>query len=115
MTYDEARLEMADWLERNATNSPNRPHDGYAVMDASIARGSESHWNKIFVALQFWDGWIDASNHEWRYYEPIMAADWPKLAREIAGALRADCEITNPVVLDRFGIRGPAQAGNTKQ
>lgn len=75
-------------------------------MDASVARVADNLWDKIFIALQFWDGWIDASNHDWQYYEPIMAADWPMMAREIAMALRADREITNPVVLDRFGIQG---------
>ena len=95
---------MADWLDRHATHSPERPHDGYETMDLSLPRNVDRRWSKIFVALRFWDGWIDASNHEWRYYEPLEAADWPALARDIAAALRADREITDPVVLRWFGL-----------
>jgi hypothetical protein len=58
--------------------------------------------NQVSLAYDFWDGWIDAHNHDWRFYEPIQEADWPRLARHIVHAPREDREITEPIVLDRF-------------
>ncbi len=104
MTYDEARLQMADWLDRNASTCPNSPTPGYDEMDEALPRDSDDpRCSKLFVALSFWDGWIDASNHAWQYYQPICESDWPVLARELASTLRADHDVSNPVVLKRFG------------
>jgi hypothetical protein len=102
MTYDEARTSLAAWLEHHALISPDLPHEGYDVMDRDLPRDPDPRWRKIFVALSFWDGWIDASNHDWQYYDPICASDWPVLAREIAFDLRNDREISNPEVVKRF-------------
>ena len=97
LSYDQARAEMAAWLERNAA-TPDHPESGYEEMDESLDRGGGPEWNKLLIALSFWDGWIDASNHQWRYYEPITEREWPLLAIEIAAALRADREIDNAVI-----------------
>lgn len=105
MIYDEARVRMADFLEKNAAGYSTSPRNGYDDMDGALPRSVGAEWTKVFIALSFWDGWIDASNHEWRYYDPIGQNDWPELAREIAGDLRCDREITNPEVLKRFGPR----------
>jgi hypothetical protein len=59
------------------------------------------------VVLRFWDGWIDARNHDWHHYEPLTAADWPCLARQIATELSSGPDITNVLVLQEFG---PASA-----
>src|SRR5262245_35013218 len=108
MTYEEARLTMAGWLERNARESPGRPDQGFEQMDAALPRGSGPEWAKLFVALHFWDGWIDASQHEWKYYEPIQESDWPDTACRIAVDLRQDRDISNPWVVERFGPRPKA-------
>ena len=105
MTYDEARIRLAEHLERHATGSRDRLHDQYDEFDASLVRHSDARWDKIFIALDFWGGWIDASNHGWAFYEPIAESDWPRLACELAGDLRADRDISNPVVLHRFDFR----------
>jgi hypothetical protein len=104
MQYDEARKTMAGWLMQHANESPAEPHAGYDEIDHGLARSSDPQWKKLFVALNFWDGWIDASNHEWQHYEPITAKDWPVLAREIAANLESDKEISNPVILKQFGV-----------
>jgi hypothetical protein len=44
--------------------------------------------DSIGFAFTFWDNWVDASNHEWQYHEPITRHDWPRLAREVAEAVR---------------------------
>ncbi len=60
----------------------------------------------VAIALNFLDGWVDASNHEWQYYEGIGVDDWPNLARVIAGSLRQGREIVAPVVLRHFKLKG---------
>lgn len=102
MTYEEARDKMAGWLERHADASLNRPEEGFDEMDGLVPRVPESRWKKVFIALNFWDGWLDASNHDWQYYEPICELDWPVLARTVAEDLRADREVTSPLVLALF-------------
>ena len=59
----------------------------------------------LSVALNFWDGWIDARNHDWQYYEGITAEDWPRLARGIAADLEADREITDEVIRGHFDLK----------
>ena len=104
MTYDEARTQLAVRLEECAKN-PSHLERGYDEIDGSLARGGGPEWRKLFVALSFWDGWIDASNHEWKYYKPISKSDWPMLALEIAAALRENHEIVNPIVIEKFDLR----------
>lgn len=59
----------------------------------------------VGLAFNFWDCWVDAANHDWRYHEGIGRDDWPKLATEIAGALRQGVEVTDPVLVERFSPR----------
>lgn len=44
----------------------------------------------VRVALEFWDGWIDARNHDWLYYEGIGEHDWPRYARVVSDCLRSN-------------------------
>ena len=81
MTFNYARFQMAEWLEQNAITSPDHPGSGYDEMNGALPRGVDVRWDKLFIVLSFWDGWIDANNHEWQYYEPIQENDWPRLAR----------------------------------
>ena len=110
MTYDDARNILAEWLDRHATVEPSQPYEGHEDIDAALPRNRDPRWDKVFIALHFWDGWIDATNHAWRYYEPLQQSDWRHLARELAADLRADREITNPVVLGRFNFRPSGEA-----
>jgi hypothetical protein len=57
---------------------------------------------RVAIALNFWDGWCDASNHEWRYHPGIGGRDWPVLARHIAENLNHGEEATDPRVLQHF-------------
>ena len=111
MTYDEARAIIAEHLERHAS-AAGSPQDGYDGVDVALPRDRGPAWAKVYTALSFWDSWIDAWNHQWRYYEPIREQDWPVLAREIARRLREDREIEDPVIVKRFAPkpRGPLRA-----
>ncbi len=59
------------------------------------------------LAFRFWDGWVDASNHGWLYYDGIGRDDWPLLAREVAQSLREGVEPSSPVLWRYFGQQPP--------
>ena len=56
---------------------------------------------RLLTALEFWDGWKDARNHNWAYYPGVQRDDWPLLARQICLALRESWDVgrmrDNPV------------------
>jgi hypothetical protein len=83
-------------------------------LDGGLPRGSGAELDKLFIALSFWDGWIDARNHEWQYYPGIEESDWPKLAKEIVKALAKDQEITQPTVLAHFDLRDQGKGDRSK-
>lgn len=56
----------------------------------------------VSVAFNFWDGWIDARNHDWLYYEGIDRDDWPRHARAVASALRVGSSHDDLAVLKHF-------------
>jgi hypothetical protein len=56
----------------------------------------------ISIAMAFWDSWADASRHDWQYYDGINRDDWPRLARQIAAALRDGTPITERRILEHF-------------
>ena len=58
-------------------------------------------------AFRFWDGWVDASNHNWLYYPGIGRDAWPELAGEVVAGLRAHVEPTNPLLQRHFGHQPP--------
>ncbi|HEB54832.1 MAG TPA: hypothetical protein ENI98_00725 [Gammaproteobacteria bacterium] len=54
------------------------------------------------MAMQFWDGWVDASNHEWQYHKPVKKEQWPIFARELADCLRSGTMPANQMLIDVF-------------
>jgi hypothetical protein len=73
----------------------------YDQLDEGLPRGDDPD-RALFVALHFWDGWIDARNHAWLYYKPIGEADWPRLAKAVARDLVEGRQIGEPTVLMMF-------------
>ena len=107
MNYPDARTEFISALTAAAnahdSNEFANIDVGYEKLDGELPRDSGTEFDKLFVALSFWDGWIDARNHNWQYYDPIRKEDWPELARKIVRDLEADQEIHDRTVLKRFG------------
>ena len=110
LEYDQARILVADALEAGA-NAHER--SDFAELDRLFdsvnipeTRGDAPEFDKIGVALNFFDGWVDASNHNWLYYEEFSEDDWPRYARIAATALRTNREIPTPAVIHRFGVEG---------
>jgi hypothetical protein len=111
VTYDAWRHRFATALE-GAAEAHERGgvamiDAGYDEIDAILPRGAGPEYDKLHIALHFWDGWSDARNHEWRYYEGIDQGDWPILARGIAADLTANREIQERRVLAHFDTRHP--------
>ena len=108
-SYDEARRFLIDNLTSEADaqdgGSPQEVGRGFDVLGDNLPGESGPEFGKLFVAINFWDGWVDARNHGWQYYEGIRETDWPVLARRIAKALAADREITEPIVIKYFDLR----------
>jgi hypothetical protein len=109
--YDRLRSLLAARLEdaANAHDSGDLAAiaNGFDEIDHALPRHRGSHDNILFIALNFWDGWIDARNHEWLYYKGISREDWGALARQIAYKLRNGLEIDNERVLHHFDLRIP--------
>jgi hypothetical protein len=117
VTYTESRdrfvAALAAAAEAQERGDVSAIEDGYDELDSLLPRGGGPEYDKLHVALHFWDGWIDARNHSWMYYEGISQADWPKLARGIVADLRADQEIQDERVCGRFDLHRVAQGGST--
>jgi hypothetical protein len=106
MTYEDAKKQLIAGLECDAiAHTEGRFADigkGFDSYDIGLPRGAGPEFDKLHVALNFWDGWIDARNHMWLYYEPIVQADWPKLAKSIVEDIVEDRNLTNPLVIQHF-------------
>jgi hypothetical protein len=110
LKYSEAKQAFIDGLSHNADAQEAGRYEevgaGFDELDGALPREVEPEFNKLFIALDFWDGWIDSRNHNWLYYKGIEQSDWPVLAKRIVKSLEADQEISEPMVLRHFGLRG---------
>ena len=115
LNYPEAKQLFVDGLTRDAIAHESGQFrdvgEGFDNLDYELPRNQGAEFDKLFIALNFWDGWIDARNHDWKYYQGIKQADWPRLARSIASELSQDKEISDPLVLEHFDFR---QRGESK-
>lgn len=106
--FDYAQLKqfLIDNLTRDANSHVARRYSeigiGFDEMEANLPGSDEEDFDKLFLARSFWEGWIDARNHDWLYYEHIKEDDWPILARRISASLAHDLEISDPQVLAEF-------------
>jgi hypothetical protein len=114
LSYSEAKHEMIKGLlQAISAQEAGRLQDieaPYDTLDAKLPRETEPEFDKLFIALNFWDGWIDARNHDWQYYEEVRVEDWPRLARSIVADLQADREITDEIVRRRFDLRAKSRS-----
>ena len=73
--------------------------------DSNLPRGAGPEFDKLHVALRFWDEWVYARDHDWRTPVPARRDEWPQLALRIADALETGEDVTGPAVLSRFEVR----------
>lgn len=109
VAYEDLRERFAACLDAaaRAQESGDLPaiEADFDQLDSELPRGAGPEFDKLHVALKFWDGWIDARNHDWLYYSGIVAEDWPRLARTIVKDLQQDREISDERVLEHFDFR----------
>jgi hypothetical protein len=70
LAYSVARQLFIDGLTRDAiAHESGRFKDvgaGFDDLDAEMPRNRGSDFNKLLTALNFWNGWVDARNHDWK-------------------------------------------------
>lgn len=113
--YDVTREALVEGLTEDAV-----AHDAgryaevgrqFAAVRATLARQDAPQSSRLHVALRFWHGWMLARDERWPgddSLDPMVAADWPRVARGIASDLALDRDISDPRVAARFSIRTPA-------
>lgn len=77
---------------------------GFEELEDNINRSDDSHLKIYFLALSFWDSWIDASENDWQYYEPLTKDDWPKLAEQILKAVQDNKMMTDTKLFKELGL-----------
>src|SRR5437867_3303143 len=95
LNRDAVAHERGDYVELGA---------GFDDLAALIPRDQAPRFNKILVALSFWDAWIHARDRGWRRRGDPTKDDWPLLARTIVEHLEADHEL-HVGQIARFGLR----------
>ncbi|MEO8575861.1 MAG: hypothetical protein ABI556_04135 [Gemmatimonadales bacterium] len=107
MSYTEARDVLVAQLRKDTEAHDAGQYDAvgrrFDAVEHRFPSGTAPELGKLHIALTFWDGWVHARNHGWPP-GPIVVAEWPQLAREVASDLEADREITSAKVLEHFDI-----------
>ncbi|RKY15560.1 MAG: hypothetical protein DRQ55_19365 [Planctomycetota bacterium] len=106
-TYDQAKAFVIQHLAEDADHHDlldfPRIGEHFDEFDYNLPRGAGAQFEKLHVALTFWDSWQDARNHDWQYYPKIKREDWPRLAQSIVADVSADRDIQNQLILELFG------------
>lgn len=79
--------------------------DGFDEIEAEVRDDSVPPGAPTRFALDFWDGWIDARNHDWLYYDGISKDDWPIHARVVAECVRTSRVPDDPALRNHFAPR----------
>jgi hypothetical protein len=109
LSYKEWKQQIIEALRRAATAQESgrisEVDDLYDSIDAELPRDGGPEFDKLLIALEFWAGWIDSRNHDWKFYEGIGGSDWPKLARQISDDLQSDRETEDERIRKHFDYR----------
>jgi len=119
LTYDAARIALAEHLTRDADAHERERYDEigrrFDALERAFPRQESADLTKLYVALTFWDAWIEARNLGWQSTGNIRQHEWPQLARDIAADLTADREITSARVRQRFDAGAHGGLGDRVQ
>ena len=114
-TYDEAKEYLIENFSRSAnshvSDELSKIGEGLQKLNQDLPRTGDQRFTKLHIALNFWDGWQDARNHDWKYYEDIKPYDLPNLAKIIVEDLKNDREITDEKILAHFALRPKESIG----
>jgi hypothetical protein len=97
LTYETAKAQIVAALGRAVTSHERGDYaavgEGYDALAPFVPRDQPPRFNKILVALSYWDAWIRAGKNGWPENEDIRKDEWPQLAREVIALLNEDKEI----------------------
>jgi hypothetical protein len=97
LSYEDAKSRIVEALERDAAAQERGDYEAlgndFDSIAAAIPRDQPPRFNKILVALSFWDGWIHARDRAWKSHSKIQQAEWPVIAREVVQFLQSDAEL----------------------
>jgi hypothetical protein len=100
---------MASALEADAglqeQGSIREIGENYDPTYGRILEINDDYDESVAFAFTFWDNWVDASNHEWKYHEPITERDWPRFAREVAQAVRRGELPRNEFLIEQIRLK----------
>ena len=106
--YDGVRRRLAAAIKRDASLHKLRRYEqiGRDFLDfrSALRQGGDHRYQKLVVAMQFWDAWILARNTDWLEYEHIPEQTWGELADSVAADLLADRDIADPRVRAAFDL-----------
>ena len=107
--YEQAKAHLIQRLAQDAdlhvAGQFSRIGENFEEFDANLPRGAGPEFDKLHVALNFWDSWQDSRNHEWKYYPKITQDDWPRLARSIITDISADRDVQDDLITGQFDFR----------
>ena len=119
LTNDAARVALTGYLLKDAEaheaqrfDEIGRRFDGF---EHAFPSGQDRALVDLRIALTFWDAWIDARNHGWQPTAGIQPAEWPVLARSIAGDLAAGKTISDARVRRLFDTAAHGGLGERAQ
>lgn len=106
--YLTIRKRLAAVLKRDAGLHQLKRYEGigagYMDVQSTLRFGGDQRYQKLIVALNFWDAWILARNTDWLEHDQIPEFLWPALALIVAADLDADRDITDPRVRRSFDL-----------
>jgi len=106
--YQTIKKRLSAVLKRDAGLHQLKRHEGigagYMDLQSTLRHGGDQRYQKLIVALNFWDAWILARNTDWLEHEQIPEFLWPALALVVAADLDADRDITDPRVRRAFDL-----------
>lgn len=106
--YDPLRRRLAAAIKRDASLHKLRRYEGigkdFLEFRSALRHGGDHRYQKLVVAVQFWDAWILARNTDWLEYDHIPEVTWGELANNVAADLAADRDIGDPRVRAAFDL-----------
>lgn len=108
--YHKIRINLAQALKRDALLHERAKYmdigQGFLNLRSLLRHGGDHRFQKLIVAMKFWDGWILARNTDWLEYPDIPERRWSELAKTVAADLEADREISSFQVRAQFDLEG---------